>query len=58
MGRTLPECEVGDDFSVGMRRLSIVDIEGGEQPMRSDRTGACIVFNGELYNSVELRAET
>jgi asparagine synthase (glutamine-hydrolysing) len=49
--------EVGDDFSVGMRRLSIVDIEGGEQPMRSDRTGALIVFNGELYNSVELRAE-
>jgi len=49
--------EVGEEFTVGMRRLSIVDIEGGEQPIRSERTGACIVFNGELYNNAELRAE-
>jgi asparagine synthase (glutamine-hydrolysing) len=49
--------EVGEDFTVGMRRLSIIDIEGGEQPICSERTGACIVFNGELYNNAELRAE-
>ena len=49
--------EVGEEFSVGIRRLSIIDIEGGEQPIRSERTGACIVFNGELYNNAELRQE-
>jgi asparagine synthase (glutamine-hydrolysing) len=49
--------QVGEHFSVGMRRLSIIDIEGGEQPIRSAETGACIVFNGELYNNAELREE-
>ena len=49
--------EVGEEFTLGMRRLSIVDIEGGEQPICSDRTGACIVFNGEIYNNAELRSE-
>ena len=49
--------EVGEEFTVGMRRLSIVDIEGGEQPIRSEQTGSCIVFNGELYNNAELRRE-
>ena len=49
--------EVGNEFTVGMRRLSIVDIEGGEQPIRSKQSGACIVFNGELYNNTELRGE-
>jgi asparagine synthase (glutamine-hydrolysing) len=49
--------EVGEEFTVGMRRLSIIDIAGGEQPIRSVETGACIVFNGELYNNAELRRE-
>jgi len=49
--------EVGEEFTVGMRRLSIVDIAGGEQPIRSEKTGTCIVFNGELYNNAELRGE-
>jgi asparagine synthase (glutamine-hydrolysing) len=49
--------DVGEEFSVGMRRLSIIDIEGGEQPMHSESTGVYIVFNGELYNNCELRAE-
>ena len=48
---------IGEEFTVGMRRLSIVDIEGGEQPIRSAESGACIVFNGELYNNTELRRE-
>jgi asparagine synthase (glutamine-hydrolysing) len=49
--------ELGEEFTIGMRRLSIIDIEGGEQPIRSDTSGSCIVFNGELYNNAELRAQ-
>jgi asparagine synthase (glutamine-hydrolysing) len=41
---------------LGMRRLSIIDLEGGKQPI-FDETGArVIVFNGEIYNYRELRA--
>lgn len=43
--------------ALGMRRLSIVDLEGGHQPMYSDDLRYCLVFNGEIYNAPELRAE-
>ena len=43
-------------FSMGMRRLSIVDLRGGDQPITSPLSGSKIVFNGELYNSPELRS--
>lgn len=43
------------DLGLGMRRLSIIDLEGGAQPIAGDR-GACVVFNGEIYNYQELRA--
>jgi asparagine synthase (glutamine-hydrolysing) len=43
--------------ALGMRRLSIVDLEGGHQPMWSDDGRYCLVFNGEVYNAPELRAE-
>jgi asparagine synthase (glutamine-hydrolysing) len=41
----------------GFRRLSIIDIKGGHQPMIDDQTGATLVFNGEVYNYRELRRE-
>ena len=41
---------------LGMRRLSIIDIEGGHQPMRTDDGRLTIVFNGEIYNYRALRA--
>jgi asparagine synthase (glutamine-hydrolysing) len=40
---------VGPSVGLGMRRLSIIDLEGGHQPMRRD-DGIGIVFNGEIYN--------
>lgn len=48
---------VDGDFGFGMRRLSIVDIAGGHQPMLGPRGRLAIVFNGEIYNHLEVRAE-
>jgi asparagine synthase (glutamine-hydrolysing) len=42
---------------LAMTRLSIIDIEGGHQPMRSRDGDVSIVFNGEIYNFYELRSE-
>ena len=39
------------------RRLSIVDLEGGGQPMWDASGSVCIVFNGEIYNHATLRSE-
>ena len=43
--------------SVGFthRRLSVIDIAGGHQPMEDGESGCVIVFNGEIYNYVEIR---
>ena len=46
-----------ENIAFGMRRLSIVDIRGGHQPIFSDDKNYAIVFNGEIYNHSELREE-
>ena len=42
---------------LGMRRLSIIDLSGGHQPVFNEDRSAWIVFNGEIYNFPELRVE-
>ncbi len=42
---------------LGHRRLSIIDLDGGTQPMHSDDEALTLSFNGEIYNFLELRKE-
>lgn len=42
---------------IGMRRLSIIDLAGGHQPISNESGDVHIVLNGEIYNYRELRAE-
>lgn len=42
---------------LGMRRLSIIDLPGGAQPIWNEDGTLALVFNGEIYNFAELRAE-
>jgi asparagine synthase (glutamine-hydrolysing) len=46
---------LGADVSLIHRRLSIIDIDGGHQPMLSPNSDLIVVFNGEIYNYPELR---
>lgn len=43
--------------AIGMRRLSIIDVVGGHQPIFNEDGTIAIVFNGEIYNYLELRKE-
>ncbi len=42
---------------IGMRRLSIVDVAGGHQPLTNEDGTLWIVFNGEIYNHLALREQ-
>ena len=44
-----------DGVSLGIRRLSIIDLEGGHQPMHNEDSTVWVVQNGEIYNHLELR---
>ena len=48
---------LGDGVALGMRRLSIIDLEGGRQPISNEDGSVWIVFNGEIYNYRELRRD-
>jgi len=48
---------IKDDVALGHRRLSIIDLEGGSQPMFNENKNIVIVFNGEIYNYQELKEE-
>ena len=48
---------IGDGVALGMRRLSIIDLEGGHQPISNEDGTVWIVFNGEIYNYRELRRD-
>ncbi len=42
---------------LGHTRLSLIDLDGGRQPMSNERGDVTVVFNGEIYNFAELRAD-
>jgi asparagine synthase (glutamine-hydrolysing) len=44
-----------DGVTLGIRRLSIIDLEGGHQPMHNEDSTVWVVQNGEIYNHLELR---
>jgi len=46
---------VEDGVGLGFRRLSIIDLEGGHQPIFNEDGAVAVVFNGEIYNFRELR---
>ncbi|MBV9542801.1 MAG: asparagine synthase (glutamine-hydrolyzing) [Chloroflexi bacterium] len=46
-----------DGVGLAMRRLAIIDVEGGDQPIYNEDGTVCVVYNGEIYNFLELRPE-
>lgn len=48
---------IDDDVALGHRRLSIIDLEGGKQPIYNEDESMVIVFNGEIYNYKVLKKE-
>lgn len=50
-------CYVDADAAIGMRRLSIIDLAGGHQPMTNEDGSLWIVYNGEIFNHAAVRQE-
>jgi len=48
---------IDKDFGMAMRRLSIIDIEGGHQPISNEDQSIYTILNGEIYNYIELRRD-
>ena len=48
---------ITEEAALGFRRLSIIDLENGSQPMVNETGEMALVFNGEIYNFQELRKE-
>ncbi len=48
---------VQDNLGLAHARLSIIDIEGGQQPIHNEDKTVWVVFNGEIFNYIELREE-
>src|SRR6266446_5756990 len=48
---------LGRGVALGMRRLSIIDVAGGHQPIANEDESIWLVMNGEIYNFLELRKE-
>ncbi len=48
---------LSDQVALGNARLSIVDLSGGQQPIANEDESLWIVFNGEIFNHIELRAD-
>lgn len=48
---------IDEDISLGFRRLSIIDLEGGRQPILNEDKTKALLFNGEVYNYQQIRAE-
>src|SRR5258706_5284916 len=48
---------IADGVALGMRRLSIIDVSGGQQPISNEDGSITVVFNGEIYNHRSLRRE-
>jgi asparagine synthase (glutamine-hydrolysing) len=48
---------VNQGIGIGMRRLSIIDVSGGKQPVYNEDKSIWVVFNGEIYNHLELRRD-
>ncbi|MEG1146776.1 MAG: asparagine synthase (glutamine-hydrolyzing) [Bacilli bacterium] len=46
-----------DSVALGFRRLSIIDVEGGTQPIYNEKKDKLIFFNGEIYNHLEIRED-